>query len=72
MNSVKLIPKEISDLSFPEARFLSDEEQTRYESMYSNFGEKAKRCLQIPKEGSNLFKVLLLNQNGIRTASIKI
>ncbi len=55
------------------ASFLTDEEQTRYEQMLLplDLDEKARRSLYINQNGSNLWKVLLLNQNGIRTPSLQ-
>ncbi|MBS3078879.1 hypothetical protein J4218_02045 [Candidatus Pacearchaeota archaeon] len=69
---VRLIPRELREADFPSARFLSEEEQTKYEEACkrSNFLEKAKEVLNIRRKGSNLFKVLFLNQIGIKTASL--
>lgn len=68
--SVKLIPREIREASFPTARFLLEEEQARYEEAYKSFSGKAADSLRIGRNGSTLFKVLFLNQIGIRTASL--
>jgi len=68
---VKLIPRQIREADFPTARFLSEEDQNRYEQACQQFSsESARRTLNIPQNGSNLFKVLLLNQTGIRTATL--
>ena len=67
---VKLIPKEIREADFPIARFLSEEEQARYEDSIKQFTGKAYDSLNVPIEGSNLFKVLWLNQIGIPTANL--
>lgn len=71
VESVKLIPREIREMHFPEARFLNREEQAKYEEACKGFGEKARKSLDVSLQGSNLWKVLLLNQIGIRTASIQ-
>src|SRR3989344_5662953 len=68
--SVKLIPREFRELDFQEARFLNEAEQAKYLEAIKSFGEKAKNSLNIPVKGSNLFKVLFLNQIGIQTATI--
>lgn len=65
--SVRIISR---DLKFPEARFLNEEEQTKYEELCKSFGEKARVSLNVGEKGSNLFKVLLLNQSGIRTTTL--
>jgi len=56
----------------PKIRFLSEAEQTAYEEMvmqkYSS--DLARKNLLIPREGSNLFKVLELQSQGIRIASL--
>ncbi|MEK6872962.1 MAG: hypothetical protein AABW90_03040 [Nanoarchaeota archaeon] len=67
---VKLIPREIREASFPIASFLSEEEQVKYEDSIKQFRGKAYDSLNIPIEGSNLFKVLWLNQIGIPTATL--
>ena len=69
-NQVKLIPREIREVEWPVVRFLSDEEQSKYEDSIKKFSGKAYESLNIPKNGSNLFKVLLLNQLGIKTATL--
>jgi hypothetical protein len=68
-NEVSLIPREIRETGFPTVRFLSEEEQTRYDAEIKKYGDKARSILNIPIKGSNLFKVLLLNEIGIRTAT---
>jgi len=50
--------------------FLTSAEQQRYEEACKSFGAKAQASLNIEINGSNLFKVLLLNQIGIRTATL--
>ena len=67
---VKLYPREIREMTFPKARFLSQEEQGLYEEEIKQFTGLAYKSLNIPKEGSNLFKVLFLNQIGIHTATL--
>jgi hypothetical protein len=67
---VKLIPREIREADFPIARFLSEEEQTRYEQVIQEYSGKAREVLDIKRKGSNLFKILFLNQIGIRTATL--
>ena len=67
IQSVRLIPR---NLQFPTARFLTEAEQERYEELCKPFGEKARNTLNVPQNGSNLFKVLLLNQHGIKTATL--
>lgn len=68
MNNYLLIKEEEIKL-FPSARFLSKEEQKIYEEAIKEFSGKAYDSLNIPREGSNLFKILFLNQIGIRTAT---
>ena len=66
--TVRFVPKNASHL---EARFLSEDGQRKYEEAVKQFrNERAREVLRIPREGSNLFKVLLLNQIGIRTATL--
>ena len=67
---VKLIPRELREADFPIARFLSDEEQSQYEDSIKQFSGKAYDSLNISKNGSNLFKVIYLNQIGITTATL--
>ena len=66
---VRLIPRELIEKA-PEARFLSTGEQARYDEEVLKYTEKGRDSLRIPIKGSNLFKVLLLNQIGIRTGTI--
>lgn len=68
--AVSLIPREIREAGFREARFLNEAEQTKYNEAIKSFGEKARKSLDISLKGSNLFKVLFLNQIGIPTATI--
>ena len=71
MEEVKLIPREIRKANFPIARFLSNEQQKIYEEACKQFhSTKAKKTLDVSQKGSNLFKVLFLNQIGIRTATL--
>jgi len=67
---VSLIPREIREAGFREARFLNEAEQAKYNEAIKSFGEKARKSLDISPKGSNLFKVLFLNQIGIQTATI--
>ncbi len=69
-NSVKLIPKEIREMVYPELRFLSEAEQIRYDSECQRFGDKARASLNVPLKGSNLWKILLLNDMGIVTPTL--
>lgn len=68
-NEITLISRETREAS-PKARFLSGEEQKRYDNEIKKYRGKAREVLSVPLEGSNLFKVLLLNQIGIRTATL--
>ncbi|MBS3066388.1 hypothetical protein J4205_01070 [Candidatus Pacearchaeota archaeon] len=69
-NYVQLIPREIREASRPRARFLSSEEQTKYDEAVKEFNsEKARKTLAVSQKGSNLPKVILLNNLGIRTAN---
>ncbi len=65
-NSVKLVPRELKEKGFPEARFLSSEEQSRYDEEIKKYGDRARNSLNVK---SNLFKVLKLNELGIITAT---
>ncbi|MAG01930.1 hypothetical protein CMI42_01220 [Candidatus Pacearchaeota archaeon] len=65
-NQVRLIPRE-AETYFPTARFLSDEEQTRYEDSIKDYSGKARENLDVR---SNLWKILQLNQIGIQTATL--
>ena len=57
--------------SYLEAHFLTDAEQKHYEDAVRQLkNEKARDSLNVPKNGSNLWKILLLNQIGIRTATL--
>ena len=60
----------IKEAGFPTTRFLSEEEQARYKDSIKQFKGKAYDTLNIPKNGSNLFKVVYLNEIGIKTASL--
>ena len=55
----------------PTARHLNEQEQASYEEACKQFGEKARNSLNVSQKGSNLWKVLLLNQTGIKTASLE-
>jgi len=58
-------------IQFPRASFLTETQQQTYEEACKQFkGEKARASLAVPIQGSNLWKVLFLNQIGIRTASL--
>lgn len=70
VEQVSLIPRQIREVGFPVARFLSQEEQNKYIETCKNYGEKARNCLNIPIKGSNLWKVLLLDEIGIKTATL--
>ena len=66
-NLVTFVPK----VPTLKARFLSEDEQLAYEEackMYKS--ERARKALNVPRNGSNFFKVNLLNQIGIRTATL--
>ncbi|MFH1311046.1 MAG: hypothetical protein ABIH65_01430 [Nanoarchaeota archaeon] len=66
--TIRFIPKNVPYLI---AGFLSENEQKIYEDAIKKFNnERAKNSLDISIKGSNLFKVLLLNQVGIRTATL--
>jgi len=67
---VKLIPSELREHDFSAADFLSAGQQEAYERACEQFSGKARDNLKVGREGSNLFKVLLLNQTGIRTATL--
>ena len=67
-NQVKLLqrlPRELERYS-PEARPLSEEEQARYDDSIKQFSGKAYDSLNVQ---SDLWKILHLNQIGIRTAT---
>lgn len=66
----KLMPRELREAGYPIARFLSEEEQARYDEEIKQYKDKARDSLRVSLNGSNLFKVLLLNQIGIRTATL--
>lgn len=68
--SIKRIPREIRYALWPESDFLSEEQQAKYEEALKKFSGKAYDSLNISREGSNLWKVLLLNQLGITTESL--
>ena len=67
---VKLIPRELREMDFQEARFLTEEEQARYEEACKSYAGKARDSLNISRNGSNLFKVIKLNEMGIKTATL--
>ena len=56
---IKLVPREVREASWPEVYFLTEEQQGIYEQEIKKFSGKAYESLNIRKEGSNLFKVLL-------------
>lgn len=69
--TIRLIPREVREADWPEARFLSDDEQARYEEAVKTFNsERARKTLTVSRNGSNLFKVILLNQMGILTLTL--
>jgi len=70
--NVKLIPREIMEMEFPEATLLTSEQQAQYEEAVKTFAnsEKARNSLNVPHQGSNLYKVIFLNQIGVRTATL--
>ena len=66
--TIRFLPKDIPYLI---AAFLSEEQQKAYEDAVRHFkNERARNVLNVPRNGSNLFKVLLLNQIGIRTVTL--
>ena len=68
---IQLIPREIREANWPRARFLNEAEQAQYGEAVKGFNlERARQSLNVSQNGSNLFKVILLNQIGIRTANI--
>ena len=67
---IRLVPREVREADWPVARFLSEENQTKYEEAIRQFEGNAYNSLNVPINGSNLWKVLFLNQIGIRTATI--
>lgn len=65
---VKLIPREILEANWPDARPLSKEEAGQYATAVAkSSSKKAKETLGV---SSNLFKILRLNQEGIRTGTL--
>ena len=56
MDEVTLLPRELRGLQFPKARFLSADEQTQYDEACKRFGEKARKSLKTPLNGSTLFR----------------
>ena len=68
-NQIRLVPNEVKS-SFSSVRFLSEDEQTLYEKEIKRFEGQAYNSLDVPLYGSNLFKVLFLNQMGIKTARL--
>jgi len=73
MKNIRLIPREERE-KYPKIRFIFPEEQSRFEGSIKQFSGKAYDSLNIPKDGSlngsNVWKVLWLNQTGIRTATV--
>ena len=62
---LKFFPNDAPSLK---VNLLSSDEQAIYNEAVKQFrNEKARDSLRVPLNGSNLFKVLLLNQIGIRT-----
>ena len=68
--AIKLIPKEIRKADWPEADFLTQEQQEAYKQACNQYSGKARDSLNISKNASNLFKILLLNQIGITTSTL--
>jgi hypothetical protein len=68
MSQEKLISGEIREANF--FRFLLGQEQSTYEENISQYSGKAIASLNVGQRGSNLFKILFLNQIGIRTATL--
>jgi len=74
----KLIPREVREASWPEADLLTSEQQGQYEeAVKSRFNsQKARDSILVPgnytrrTKGSNLFKILFLNEIGIQTATL--
>ena len=68
---VILVPR---NLVLPTARFLTEAEQEAYQDAINQYSSRAREVLDIPRKGSNIFKVCLLNQTvlpeGIRTATL--
>lgn len=62
-----IIPREVRNADWPKWDFLSEEQQTAYEEAIKKYPEEAFDSLNISRKGSNLWKVLLLNQEGIAT-----
>ena len=75
VNQVSLYLKELRKklnglaLSVPQLHLLGDEEQKKYDDAIKQYSGKASETLRLGKKGSHLFKVILLNQIGIVTAS---
>jgi hypothetical protein len=65
MDEIELTPEDWN--GFPRARFLSEAEQVRYADAISQYTGTSKIVLD---GHSNLFKVLKLNEMGIRTATL--
>ena len=70
MDEIQLIPRELREAGFPTAHFLSEEEQNTYQQSLKEFSGKAYDSLNIGRNGSSLWKVLWLNQIGIKTATL--
>ncbi len=66
---VKLIPREVREACFPIASFLTQEQQEACEEVSKKYSGKARDSLNVPREGSNLWKILLLNQEGVVTTA---
>lgn len=47
---------------FPTARFLTEAQQEAYEQSIQRYSGRTRKVLDIPRKGSNLFKVLYLDQ----------
>lgn len=57
-------------VNFSVISFLSEGQQEIYEDAIKKYSGKARDCLEIPIKGSSLFKVVLLNELGITTATM--
>jgi len=66
MEEVSLMPREVREAGFSIARLLSGQEQETYKQVVEQYGEKARKSLEVD---SNIWKILLLNQEGVRTVT---
>lgn len=70
-NHYKLISREVRELEHTTASFLSEEEHKKYQEFLKQFSGNAYDSLNIPLKGSNVWKVLALNQIGITTTTLQ-